>query len=77
MTAGCGGGGGSQDSNSGSLVATDPPRVSGTINANGATNVAVNTKVGATFSEGMDPATINSTTVFLMQGATVIPGAVS
>ena len=77
LTAGCGGGGGGQDSNSGNPVATDLPRVSGTIHANGATNVAVNTKVGATFSEGMDPSTINSTTVFLMQGATVVPGAVS
>jgi hypothetical protein len=56
---------------------TTPPRVSGTINGNGATNVAVNTKVGATFSEGMDPQTINTTTFFLLQGTTVVPGTVS
>ena len=77
LAAGCGGGGGGQDSNSGNPVATDLPRVSGTINANGATNVAINTKVGATFSEGMDPSTISSATLFLMQGATAVPGAVS
>ncbi len=77
LAAACAGGGGGQDSNSGNPVATDLPRVSGTINANGATNVAVNAKVGATFSEGMDPSTISSATLFLMQGATVVPGAVS
>ena len=77
LTAGCGGGGGGQDSNSGGPVATDLPRVSGTIHANGATNVAINTKVGATFSEGMDPSTISPATLFLMQGATAVPGAVS
>ena len=56
---------------------TIAPTISGTINANGAVSVAVNTKVGVTFSEGMDPSTINAATVFLMQGAAVVPGAVS
>ena len=39
---------------------TTPPTVTGTINANGATNVAINTKAGATFSEGMNPLTITN-----------------
>ena len=56
---------------------TTPPTVSGTLHANGATDVAINTKVGATFSEGMDPLTITTTTLFLMQGATAVPGTVS
>jgi hypothetical protein len=41
---------------------TTPPTVIGTINADGAVNVATNTKVGATFSEGMDPLTITNLT---------------
>ncbi|MFA7279315.1 MAG: Ig-like domain-containing protein, partial [Sterolibacterium sp.] len=39
---------------------TTPPTVTGTINANGATNVAINTKDGATFSEAMNPLTITN-----------------
>lgn len=50
------------------------PTVIDTINANGATNVAVNTKVGATFSEAMDPLSINNTSVTVRQGATLVPG---
>ena len=53
------------------------PRVIGTVNANGATGVPINTKVGATFSEAMDPATITTTTFTLRQGATVVPGTVA
>jgi len=55
------------------------PTVTGTINANGATNVPMNTKVGATFSEGMDPLTItnvNFTVKETVSGAAVA-GAVS
>jgi hypothetical protein len=37
-----------------------PPTVTSTIHANGATNVAINTKIGATFSEAMDVPSINS-----------------
>ena len=77
LTAGCGGGNGGQDSPPDNTVAKPLPTVSGTINANGATNVAVNTKVGATFSEGMDPSTISATTLFLMQGTTAVAGTVS
>ena len=56
---------------------TTPPTVTGTINANGATNVAINTKVGATFSEVMDPATINATTFLFSQGGTAVAGTVT
>jgi hypothetical protein len=52
------------------------PTVSGTIHTNDATNVATNTKVGATFSEGMDPFTLTTTTFTLMHGTTVVPGTV-
>lgn len=53
------------------------PKVSGTLNRNGATDVAINTRVGATFSEAMDPLSLNSATFFLMQGANAVPGTVS
>ncbi|MDD5176387.1 MAG: Ig-like domain-containing protein [Sterolibacterium sp.] len=49
---------------------TTAPTVVGTINANGATNVAVNTKAGATFSEGMDPLTITNANFTLKNTAT-------
>ncbi|MBL0225361.1 MAG: Ig-like domain-containing protein [Geobacteraceae bacterium] len=50
------------------------PLITSTVNANGATGVAFNTKVGATFSEPMDPSTINTTTFSLKRGATDVPG---
>lgn len=61
----------------GSGAETTPPTVSGTVNANRATNVAINTGVGATFSEAMDPLSINATNLVLtLKGATV-PGTVT
>jgi len=56
---------------------TTAPTVTGTINVNGATGVPVNTKVGATFSEAMDPLTITTTTFTLRQGTTAVSGAVT
>ena len=53
------------------------PSVISTKNANGATNVPVNTKAGAFFNEAMDPLTINNTTFTLMQGTTPVSGTVS
>lgn len=53
------------------------PTVSGTIQTNGATNVAINTKVGATFSEGMDPFTLTTATFTLMRGTTLVSGTVT
>lgn len=59
----------------GTTTDTTLPTVTGTINAAGATNVAINTKVGATFSEGMDPLTITSVN-FTLKG-TVSDAAVA
>jgi hypothetical protein len=56
---------------------TTRPRVINTINANGATGVSINTKVGATFSKAMDPLTITTATFTLKQGTTAVPGAVT
>ena len=61
----------------GPTLDTTAPMVSGTSNANGATNVPTNTKVGATFSEAMDPSTITTTTFTFKQGVTVVPGTLS
>ena len=51
------------------VISTDP--------ANGATNVSLNKIISATFSEAMNPATINNTTFLVTQGATAIAGSVS
>ena len=61
----------------GANLDTTAPLVSSTLNANGATGVAINTKVGATFSEAMDPASISASTFTFKQGATAVAGAVS
>jgi hypothetical protein len=61
----------------GANLDTTAPLVSATLNANGATGVAINTAVGATFSEAMDPASINATTFTFKQGTTPVAGAVS
>ena len=51
-----------------------PPTVVSTVPVNGATALAVNTLVSATFSEAMNPATINATT-FTVTGPGVTPVA--
>jgi hypothetical protein len=63
----------------GATADSTAPTVTGTINADGATNVAVNTKVGATFSEWMDPATITAVNFTLKRTGTgaVVAGTVS
>ncbi len=61
----------------GALPDNTAPQVSATINANGATGVAINTAVGATFSEAMDPATINASTFSFKQGTSAVPGSIS
>jgi hypothetical protein len=61
----------------GSAPDVTPPMVTSTINANGATNVSINTKVGAFFTEAIDPLTITSTTFTLMQGTTPVAGTVN
>ena len=55
-----------------------PPTVVSTVPANGATAVAVNTTISATFSVPMDATTINTTTFTLMgPGATAVAGSVN
>lgn len=61
----------------GTALDNSAPTVTGTINANGATGVPLNTKVGATFSEAMDPTTITATTFTFKQGAAAVPGTVT
>ena len=57
---------------------TGAPTVISTVPATGATAVAVNTLVTATFSEAMNPTTINGTTFTLTgPGATPVGGAVT
>jgi subtilisin-like proprotein convertase family protein len=68
----CGGGGGG-----GSHPDTTPPTVSSTSPAKNATDAAVIPIVMATFSEALNGATVNSTTVSLMDGGSPVSGAVS
>ena len=58
----------------GSLTA---PTVISTDPANNATGVVLNKIISATFSEIMNPLTINATSFTLMQGTVVVPGTVS
>ncbi len=51
------------------VISTDP--------VNNATAVLLNKVISATFSEAMNPLTINATTFTLMQGSTIIAGTVS
>ncbi len=45
--------------------------------ADGASDVALNTRVSATFSESMDPLTLTTTTFLVMKGATPVTGTVA
>ena len=68
---GAGGGGGG-----GAPPDTTAPTVSSTIPTAGATGVAINRNITVTFSEAMDAATV-FTSFTLMQGVTLVPGAVT
>ncbi|OGT32430.1 MAG: hypothetical protein A2W28_06435 [Gammaproteobacteria bacterium RBG_16_51_14] len=61
----------------GAAADTTAPTVSSTIPADTATGIAVNANITATFSEAMDPLTVTTATFTLMQGTTVVPGAVT
>ena len=52
------------------------PMVTSTNPINKATNVAINSKIAATFNVEMDPSTITSTSFNLKQGTTAVAGAV-
>lgn len=56
---------------------TTPPTVISTSPANAATDVPVNQKIAASFSEAMDSSTINTTTFTVAQGTTPVSGAVT
>ena len=56
---------------------TLPPSVESTTPSRGATGVPVNTTVGVTFSEPMDAASVNATTVQLQDGATPVSASVT
>jgi len=71
MLAGC-----SSDSSNRGESGTRP-KVTYTINANGATEVPVNTKSGVFFTTEMNPATINTATFLLKQGSTPVAGTVT
>lgn len=53
------------------------PSVTSTTPANNATGVSRNNSISIAFSEAMDPATINSSTVIVTQGTTVVPGSLT
>ena len=61
----------------GATLDTTAPLITSTINPNGANNVSVNAKVGATFSEAMDPLTLAAPTFTLTQGNNLVPGTTS
>src|SRR6202162_4203540 len=61
----------------GSGVDSTRPTVFSTTPAVGATNVALNTNITATFSKAMDPQSITTTTFTLTHGTTVDTGVVS
>lgn len=53
------------------------PTVSSTVPVNAATGVLIGNKLTATFSEAMDPATINTSTFTLKQGEVAVSGTVA
>ncbi|MEX1241549.1 MAG: ice-binding family protein [Cyclobacteriaceae bacterium] len=53
------------------------PAVSSTSPDNNAVGIARNNAITISFSTAMDPATINSSTIIIRQGSTVIPGDVT
>ncbi|MBE0645384.1 MAG: DUF3494 domain-containing protein [Bacteroidetes bacterium] len=59
------------------LLTTTAPTVISTIPSDTATFVPISQYLSATFSEVMDPATINETTFILIQGTNSVPGVVS
>jgi hypothetical protein len=73
FVSGCGGGSGN------GTVSADitAPTVISTAPVNLAPSIAINTNVTATFSEAMNPSTINSTTFTLKQGTAPVTGVVT
>ena len=61
----------------GATVDITPPTVISTDPANNATDVAINKKIVATFSEAMDPLTITTNTFTVRQGTTSVSGTLT
>jgi hypothetical protein len=61
----------------GAAADSTAPTVASMVPFSGDTNVAINATINATFSEAMNPATINSTTFSLSRGATVVAGTLT
>lgn len=61
----------------GAIPDTAAPFVVSTMPANGATGVPVNRPITATFNKAMDASTITSTTFFIQQGSTNVPGTLT
>ena len=61
---------------SGGPTDTTPPTVTAVSPVDGATGVSVSTNVTATFSEAVDPATVNGSTFTLSSGSGTVPAAV-
>ena len=53
------------------------PIVVSTVPTNGATGVALNTSISATFNEAIDSTTLSSNTFFVKQGNTNVAGTIS
>jgi hypothetical protein len=61
----------------GASADTTPPAVSSTSPTNNGTGSALNTRISATFSKGMDPSTLSTSTFTVSQGATPVSGTVA
>lgn len=61
----------------GATLDSTVPMIIATVNDDGETGVPVNRSDGATFSEPMDPSTINTTTFTISRAADTIPGVVT
>jgi len=72
---GCGGGGGGT-SGSASQESDSPPTVLSTFPVSNQGAVAMNTAIAVTFSETIDPATINAQTLILTKGGVPVAGSV-
>jgi hypothetical protein len=65
------------DFDDGADGANAAPTVTSTLPVNEATGVALNSRLSATFSEAMDPATLDATTFAVRQGLTPVSGTVT
>jgi hypothetical protein len=76
-SGGIAGGSGGIAGGGGGVPDTTPPTVVLTSPADAAGNVSIRKRPTATFSEPMDPTTVNAATFTLQQGTTLIPGTTS